>query len=413
MSSNTAVEQIARAVLYEGYLLYPYRRSSSKNKQRWNFGVLYPEAWTTAQTGSDRSSFQMEIPVHDAHSQLDVTVRFLHLLTQGEGSEAWQEAVEREVTIPGLSLTQLKAEPHRVVFSFPAGVHVSENVIRRQEMVQGEVTVSAAAHDSDLFKLTLQVRNTTALDTIERNEALLLSLASAHAVISARDGELLSVTDPPPGARGLAATCANTGVWPVLVGEEGTHDTVLASPIILYDYPKIAPESAGDLFDGLEIDEILTLRILTLTEAEREEMRNSSDHARAILERAENLSPERLLDMHGAVRGLRTLRDEPEPLGEWNPWAETPQLRSVHIAGVELHPGDRVRLRPGKRADIFDTLLEGKIAIIEAIEQDFEEKIHLAVTIEDDPGRDLGVMRQSGHRFFFSVAEVEPLAGEP
>ena len=80
----------------------------------------------------------------------------------------------------------------------------------------------------------------------------------------------------------------------------------------------------------------------------------------------------------------------------------------VHVFGVELRAGDRVRLWPQKKADIMDMALEGKVALIEAIEQDFEDNIQLAVVLDDDPGRDLGMMRQPGHRFFFSPHEVEP-----
>jgi hypothetical protein len=101
--------------------------------------------------------------------------------------------------------------------------------------------------------------------------------------------------------------------------------------------------------------------------------------------------------------------------GDWNPFAEekTPP-ESVHIFGVELRVGDRVRLWPQKKADILDLALAGKIAVIEAIEQDFEDQIQLAVVLDDDPGREFGMMRQPGHRFFFATHEVEPmLKGEP
>ena len=162
---------------------------------------------------------------------------------------------------------------------------------------------------------------------------------------------------------------------------------MLGSPIILYDYPQIAPESKGDLFDGTEIDEILMLRILTLTDAEKEEVRRTDERALQILDRLESMPPEHLLELHGKIRSL-------EPSGASPPFKK----------------GDRVRLHPRRRADIFDTILEGKIAIIEAVEQDFDNNVHLAVVVEDDPGRDLGEMRYIGHRFFFSSEEVERIS---
>ncbi len=94
---------------------------------------------------------------------------------------------------------------------------------------------------------------------------------------------------------------------------------------------------------------------------------------------------------------------------EWSLLEDKTQIEHVNVLGVELKPGDRVRLRPRAGGDIFDLALAGKIAVIESIEQDYENKIHLAVILDDDPGKDLGLLRQPGHRFFFSVEEVEPL----
>jgi ABC-type Fe3+ transport system substrate-binding protein len=94
---------------------------------------------------------------------------------------------------------------------------------------------------------------------------------------------------------------------------------------------------------------------------------------------------------------------------EWNPDLENTPMPSVTAFGVEVKPGDRVRIWPQKSADILDIALKGKVAIVEAIERDFEDRVHLAVVMEDDPGRDLGLLRQPGHRFFFSPEEIEPL----
>ena len=101
--------------------------------------------------------------------------------------------------------------------------------------------------------------------------------------------------------------------------------------------------------------------------------------------------------------------------GDWNPFEEQKAApESVRIFGIELRVGDRVRLRPQKKADIIDMALTGKVAVIEAIEQDFEDHIQFAVVLDDDPGREFGMMRQPGHRFFFSPDEIEPmLKGEP
>jgi hypothetical protein len=179
---------------------------------------------------------------------------------------------------------------------------------------------------------------------------------------------------------------------------------MLSSPIILYDYPEIAPESKGDLFDATEIDEILSLRIMTLTDEEKKEIRAGDERGKAILERTEQMPAEQLMKLHGALRSLRPVTGM-----DWDPFAETPPKESVRVFGVEVKKGDRVRLWPQKSADIMDSVLAGKTATIEAIEEDFEGNVQLAVVVDDDPGRDLGELRQPGHRFFFGVEEVEPV----
>lgn len=383
--SMTAAEQIARAVLYEGYVLYPYRPSAIKNQQRWNFGVLYPPLWASGQTGSDRSYFQMECLCEcPPGASLDVSVRFLQLVSRDDGGREWQEGVEQTIAISGLAVAQVAEQPRADTFSFPGGEESTAGVFRKKAPLEAQVDVSAAVVSPTAVRLSLRVMNTSSAPASSRNHALLHSLASAHAVLQLRGGRFISQLDPPEESRQAAAACQNTGVWPVLVGDAAAQDTMLGSPIILYDYPQIAPESSGDLFDGTEIDEILTVRILTLTDEEKEEVRRSDERARLLLERLESAPQEHLLQLHGKIREIQT------------------------SGRAAFKKGDRVRLRPRKRADIFDTLLNGKIAIIEAVEQDFEDNIHYAVVIEDDPGRDLGEMRQIGHRFFFSPEEVEP-----
>lgn len=398
-----SAERLIRAVLYEGYTLYPYRPSSIKNRQRWNFGVLYPESWAASQQGSDRWFLRMEILARGSEeTEIDATVRFLHLASRQRNGQTWEDADERVASREKLRIGDLAARPFNKAFAFEGG----ENGDRSQERVQGEFEVSATPVAAGVFRLTLHVRNTSPECAPVRTQALLRSLASASAVLAIRGGEFVSQTDPPAELKELAAGCENAGVWPVLLGEEPDRNAVLGAPVILPDYPQIAPESPGDLFDGTEIDEILTLRILTLTDAEKDEIRASDERARLLLERAEALPPEHLMQLHGKLRTL----DRESAWSEWNTsTCETSAEADVRVQGVDLRKGDRVRLRPGRRADIFDMVLEDRIAIIEAVERDFEDRVHLAVVLEDDPGRDLGELRQAGHRFFFSPEEVEPL----
>ncbi|HKP86067.1 MAG TPA: hypothetical protein VJZ26_08225 [Blastocatellia bacterium] len=361
------VERIVNSVLYEGYILYPYRASSVKNRQRFNFGALYPESYSVAQKGTDAWSMQTECLVTSgSRAAIDVKVRFLHLLARevrarvadrgmriedyseenfqaveslevgGQLFQTWQEAVEREVSVPTLNLDELAAEPQRLTFSFPsrremeplrdASDKLVGVIVRKQQPIEGTVELRAARipdpqsarpasgyPDPQLFKVSARILNLTALEDGKlqsRDDALMQSLVSTHTILGVRGGEFVSLLDPPEAMREAAASCRNEGAWPVLVGEGGERDCMLSSPIILYDYPQIAPESSGDLFDSTEIDEILTLRIMTLTDEEKRAMRGVDERARQILERTEALPFEQMMKMHGAVRGLRAIEED-------------------------------------------------------------------------------------------------------
>jgi hypothetical protein len=339
------VERLVNAVLYEGYILYPYRPSAVKNRQRFNFGALCPESYCDAQRGTEAWSMQTECLVMGGpRTAISVSGRFLHLLAREvgklttplvelrEGAEpdfhtveslevggqlfqSWQEAVERDVSAADLNLNDLAGKTRRLTFAFPssremeplrdASGQVVAVIVREQEALGGTLEVAARPAGDNLFKVTARIRNRTKLEDAaskSRDEALMRSLVSTHTILGVRDGEFVSLLDPPDGLRERAADCRNVGAWPVLVGEAGERDCMLSSPIILYDYPEIAPESPGDLFDGTEIDEILTLRIMTLTEEEKRAMRGVDAHARRILERTERLPAEQMLKMHGAMR---------------------------------------------------------------------------------------------------------------
>jgi len=346
------VEKIAEAVLYEGYMLYPYRASAVKNRQRWNFGVLCPQSYSESQNGSEAWSMQTECLLQGGSStRLNVKIRFLQLLNRSVGKLThllqelpsdtelefevvdrlevdgrtfvpWQEAVEREVAAPPLdTASTLFRRP--LLFEFPSGREleplrnesglIAGVIVREWETLFGSVAIDSKQCPDDVIKVTARIHNLTAYEPSlyqSRADALMYSLVSAHTLLTLENGQFVSMLDPPESLRNLADECRNLGTWPVLVGEEGDRDTILSSPIILYDYPQIAPESPGGLFDGTEIDEILSLRILTMTEEEKREMRQSDQRSRQILERTESLPAEQFMKLHGALRGLRPLTKE-------------------------------------------------------------------------------------------------------
>jgi len=299
------VDKVVNAVLYEGYVLYPYRASAIKNRNRLMFGGLYPPAWSAAQKGADRSGLQAEcLLAGDQSVSLDVEIRFLHLLACGEGNAERQEATERKISLNDLEVARIALQPMQMTFPF-RGAGSAARIDGRQAPIAARVELDSEAAGPGLWKLSLRVSNETPLEHLEARAALMRSMASTHAVLTTRGGEFVSLLDPPEQYRERAAACRNIGVWPVLVGDNGERDTMLASPIILYDYPQVAAESAGDFFDSTEIDEILTLRVLTLTDDEKREVRDGDERTRQILERTEALAPEQLMKLHGALRGLR------------------------------------------------------------------------------------------------------------
>ena len=347
------VDRIVDAVLYEGYILYPYR-PSVKNRQRWTFGGVYPRDYCESQKTGDAWCMQTECLLRGSGNTIvRVEVRFLHLQDRLVGQldwpvaeldetealvfhlvdelkvgdrllQAWQEAVQREVVLEGLDLDSLTREPRHRKLTFPAGGSIEpvrghtgqiEAVIsREQRSVSVRVQVSAQEMSDGLFKLAVRIENNTPLDPVEqsrRDQAVLAALASTHTILSVQNGEFMSLIDPPDECRAVAAGCRNEGGWPVLVGHEGERDTMLSSPITLYDYPQIAAESTGDFFDGTEIDEMLVLRILTLTDEEKQAVAAVDERARALLNRTKSLSQEEIMRLHGVVRTMRRM-----PAGE-------------------------------------------------------------------------------------------------
>jgi len=340
------VEKIAEAVLYEGYMLYPYRPSSVKNQQRWNFGVLYPPSWCDQQFGSDRSSMQTECLLKTTSStRLTVKVRFLHIVQRsiaklvpatpsepaielvdrleltGRVFQPWQEAVERELSCVDLDPADF-ATMSPLLFDFPAGKSIdylrdeqgkaAGAIIREWKALNGSVEIRSLSSHDEVVRITVQVENLTSNSPpssgTARESILLDSLVSAHTILGVENGEFLSLLEPPAGFEDQAAQCQNLGTWPVLATDNA--DAMLSSPIILYDHPQIAPESAGNLFDSTEIDEILSLRILTLTDDEKREMRQSDDRTRGILERTEQMPEKQFAKLHGILRGLTPVKEE-------------------------------------------------------------------------------------------------------
>ena len=448
------VRRVADAVLYEGYILYPYRASAQKNRSRWQFGVLMPPAYAAADPSETTTARAECVFTRDGEPSVDVVVRFLQVQRRtcpGPGApDTWDEAVEREVsaTVAGAALF---GDGTATPFGIPGGeeqeVTADGDVIRVRRALRGVVTVRATELPGpwQAARLTVGVTNQTAAGLGapdspvpdspvpgspvpdrpaqdspvlgSRAQALPAALVAAHMIITISGGAFVSMTDPPEWAAPAVSECENAGCWPVLAGPPGERNVLLASPIILPDHPEVARESPGELYDGTEIDEILTLRTLALTDEEKEAARATDPRAAALIDRVESLDGAALQRLHGTIRGWQgsppAEAREDGGTGEvpwWDPEADqsvSPSTDSVLVAGQRLARGNLVTLRPGaRRADAQDMFLVGRTALVEAVLLDVDDQPYLAVTLTDDPAADLHASH--GRFLYFSPDEVEP-----
>ncbi len=431
-----AVRSIADAVLYEGYILYPYRASAQKNRSRWQFGVIMTPGYAAADPSESSFSQAEFLLEHSGRPEIRVLLRFLQVQRRtAPGAACWDEAVEREMEFT-VGAADLLADGAVKEFAVPGGENREPlgdgegDAVRRRELLTGAVIVRAAPLEGpwQAVRLRVRVENRTPVDPVpgRRDDALPTALVAAHTIITVAGGEFISMTDPPMWARAAVDGCENVGGWPVLADPDGGRQVMLSSPIILYDHPELAPESAGELYDGTEIDEILTLRTLALSDAEKLEARATDPRAAALIDRVEAMDGQTLARLHGTIRsprGERDLRGEPGGNGYgpgeldvpwWDPEADasvSPETDSVTIGGQQIARGSRVRLRPGtRRADAQDMFLTGRIAEVQAVLHDVDDHSYLAVSLADQPDEDLRIAH--GRFLYFGTDEVEPCEAE-
>ena len=459
---------VADAVLYEGYLLYPYRASSAKNTVRWQFGVLSPPGAAEAGVGEE-SGLSMEClldfggAVESAdHADppsapgLVLHLRFLQLqrrqvydagdrpvaelIVGGTTWTSWDEAVPQEVTLHW-DLADLAAGTDTEV-GVDGGTDVepldtasdgsAAHLRRRRWPLTARVQASTEPV-GNLARLQVRVDNLTRStndgSTSAHDVAIRRSLIGAHLIVEAHGPAFVSLLDPPAGAAEAASACVQHRCWPVLTGAPGDRDLVLGSPIILYDYPEIAGESPGALFDGCEIDEILTLRVMTMTEQEKAEARATDPRAADIIDRCEAMSPETLQQLHGTlrdphafdapasadVRGQDPPSFDPAPFNTggspwWDPAVDAavrPDRDAVTVRGVRVARDSLVRVHPSRRADAQDLFFADQVARVRAVLSDVDGETHIALVLADDPAADLH--EAAGRYFYFSPDEIEPL----
>ena len=469
---------VADAVLYEGYLLYPYRASAGKNQSRWQFGVLGPPGAAAVGAGEESEMGAELLVRHGAGAEVAVTLRFLQLqarvVEQADGTGnfmavadltvdgqrwlSWDEAVEHEVLVTSARLRTGGAVV-RCAVAVEGGEEVTPlvdadgvttgRVLRRRWPLVASVELTAipVAEVAGVSRLRLVVVNATDPGTVPADPAgaakapagaagtaasraaaemaaTRRSFLGAHLLLGCTGGEFVSMTDPPPELEATARDCRQHRCWPVLAGPAGEDDVALVSPIILEDHPTLAAQSPGSLFDSTEIDEILTLRILTMTDEEKAEARATDPRAALILDRSEQLSAQDMAQLHGlmydplATTGpsrATSAAEDPQVGDEadvpwWDPERDAavdPATDAVTIAGTSVSRGSLVLLRPSRRADAQDLFLVGQTGRVTGVHVDVDGATHVGVVLVDDPAADLH--EWYGRYLYFGPEELEPL----
>jgi hypothetical protein len=380
----------------------------------------------------------------------------------------WDEAVAQELHFGPFELPPLRGGDGRVLevavpggedietLHDPSGVVVGR-LVRRRWPLTGQLRLSATG-DHGLLRLRVAVDNRAGQVT-DKVEAIRASFIGTHLLLCVHDAAFLSLLEPPSDAVEAAARCEQRRCWPVLTGAEGATDVVLASPIILYDYPAVAPESAGALFDATEIDEILTLRVMTLTDEEKAAARATDAHAAAIIDRCDAMSPEEMQRLHGILRdphaGVGPVGGDVDPFADlptfrtpaddetsgsfgqpprliagaqadgdadpfdtggvpwWDPAADAsvqPETDAVLINGVRVAAGSLVRIHPSRRADAQDLFFAGQTARVTSVLFDVDGETHVAVVLVDDPAAEMHDWY--GRYLYFAPDELEPLSSD-
>ena len=357
------LDQLVSSLLYEGYALYPYTPQATKNATPTPFGIVYPPMYAAECAGAhDHARMEcLARPAPDA--TLTATLVYLHPEVDG------RHAVERRVTLGPVAIGE-RATEHGDGWRFTVRSQPPDDA--------GAAVIRACVHNTDVVP-----------EGLLRAEALERSLLSTHLVLELSDGAFVSP---------LEAGRTSVNIFPVLAAADDR--AVLGAGIVLPDHPRISEHSHGNLFDNTEIEEALVLHVHTLTDAEREAAAGQDRLVGEMLERALALGPQEIIGLHSGLSEV-----QPETLRTRGA-AEVRGEQHAVLDGVRYERGDTIVLRPGTDRDPYDRMLDGRRATIERIYVDYDDRVHIGVTVDDDPGQEL--MRETGRYLFFFAGEVEP-----
>jgi hypothetical protein len=363
---EAAVETVVSSLLYEGYALYPYTPEATKNATPTPFGIVYPPVYAAECAGAHDHARVEALAIADAAGggPVTLTATLRWLAPTGEG----QRSIERRAVLGpaevGERCTTEIAGGRFTLRSEPAdarsSVHVRACVHNTAEVVAG----------------------------LDRARALAASLLSVHLVVEVSGGRFVSP---------LEAGLRSVNLWPVLAGS--ADQAVLGAGIVLPDHPQLAPASHGNLFDNTEIEEALVLHVHTLSDSERDAALAGDRVVGDMLERALALGPEEIMALHSGLSEVAPSPGAPTP-----PDSDIKGERATTVGGRRVSLGDTVVLRPGTDRDPFDRMLDGRRATVERIYIDSDDRVQIAITVDDVPGQDL--LRETGRYLFFFAHEV-------
>ena len=343
------LDELVSTLLYEGYALYPYTPGSAKNATPTPFGIVYPPVYAAECAGAYDHARLECLARPTAGATLSGELRYL--APSGDGH---------------------RAEEHRVALG---PVAIGER--RSAPFAGGRFTVRSEPDG----RVRACVHNTADVaGGLDRAGALEYALISTHIVLRLSGGRFISP---------LESGIPSVNIWPVLATP--ADDTILGAAIVLPDHPRIAPQSRGSLFDNTEIEEALLLHVHTLSDEERRDAGAADPAVRKMLDRALQATPDDIAGLHGGM----------SPGGA----DDNPGEARTIVDGITFERGAHLILRPGTERDPFDRMLDGRSATLERIYIDYDDRVHLAVTVDDDPGQDL--MRETGRYLFFFPHEVQ------
>lgn len=383
-----ALEILLQSLLYEGYALYPYTPTATKNSTPTPFGIAYPPAY--AQTlASTYDHLEMRVALQaPADAVVSGEVRLLAPIGEGHRAEP------HRLTLPGMMVGALAHTPVGKTQSLdgPDG-----------PPLEVRLSMSAQVTGKHRYEVVLRIENDTVTSSgLDRAGALARSLLSTHPVLKVTGGSFISALEVP---------CGSVNTFPVLAGSQDA--AVVGAAIVLPDHPQIAPESQGGLFDSTEIEEALLLHLQVLSDEERAAIAQSDPAVREMLARADAVGSQDILALHGRVtvsdpapteapRERLTTEPPREPANLVDPRAGE---ETAQIGSKRLRQGGKVIVHPSPGADLQARMLDGRTATLERIFTDYDGRLHLGVTIDDDPGQDL--MRESGRYLYFFPQELE------